>query len=82
MSLKNQAHATRINYIRGVRDLMLNLGKLPENCTVDELKAYLVRQRDELNYSSSTVNLRVSISPAFTVRYRTARTRIMSLAGR
>jgi len=59
MSLKNQAHATRVNYIRGVRDLMLNLGKLPENCTVDELKAYLVRQRDELNYSSSTVNLRV-----------------------
>lgn len=59
MSLKNNAFATRQNYIRGVRDLILHFQRLPENCTVDEIKAYLVHQRDEKNYSSSTINFRV-----------------------
>ena len=59
MSLKNNAFATRQNYIRGVRSLMLHYQRLPENCSVDEIKAYLVHVRDEKGYSSSTINLRV-----------------------
>ena len=59
MSLKNNAFATRQNYIRGIRDLILHFQRLPEDCTVDEIKAYLVHQREEKNYSSSTLNLRV-----------------------
>lgn len=59
MSLKNNAFDTRKNYLRGVRALMLHFQKLPEDCSVDQIKAFLVHQRDQLNYSSSTVNLRV-----------------------
>ena len=59
MSLKNHAFATRKSYIRGLRELMLYYQKLPEDCSVDEIKAFLVYQRDDKQYSSSTVNLRV-----------------------
>lgn len=59
MSLKNNAFATRQNYIRGVRALMLHYNKPPEDCTVDEIKAYLVFVRDKKEFSSSTINLRV-----------------------
>ena len=59
MSLHNNAWATRQNYLRGIRDLMLYLNKRPEDCTVDELKTYLVFTRDEQQLSSSSVNLRV-----------------------
>jgi len=59
MSLKNHAFATRKSYLRGLRELMLYYQKLPEECTVEEIKAFLVYQRDEKQYSSSTVNLRV-----------------------
>lgn len=59
MVLRNNASATMVNYIRGVRTLMLYYNCLPEECTVDQLKAFLVAQRDEFNYSASTVNLRV-----------------------
>jgi len=59
MSLHNNAWATRQNYLRGIRDLMLRLNKRPEDCSVDELKAYLVFTRDEQQLSSSSVNLRV-----------------------
>jgi len=59
MSLSNNAWATRQNYIRGVRALMLHYQRLPENCNVDEIKAFLVFERDKAGFSSSTVNLRV-----------------------
>lgn len=59
MSLKNNAFATRQNYIRGIRALMLHYQRLPEDCTIDEIKSYLVYVRDENGYSSSTINLRV-----------------------
>lgn len=59
MSLIGNAFATRQNYIRGVRALMLHYQRLPEACTIDELKAFLVFQRDKRQFSSSTVNLRV-----------------------
>jgi len=59
MILKNNAPATQVNYIRGVRALMLHYNCLPEDCSVEQLKAILVAQRDERGYSSSTVNLRV-----------------------
>lgn len=59
MVLRNNARATMINYIRGVRALIMYYNMLPEECTVEQLRAFLVIQRDELNYSASTVNLRV-----------------------
>jgi len=59
MSLANNAFATRQNYIRGVRALILHYQRLPEQCSVHEIKAFLVHQRDDEHYSSSTVNLRV-----------------------
>lgn len=59
MSLKENAFATRQNYIRGVQALMLHYNKLPEACTVDEIKGYLVFVRDKKEFSSSTINLRV-----------------------
>ena len=59
MSLKNNAFATRQNYIRGVRDLILHFQRLPENCTVDEIKAFLVFIRDDRGLSSSTINTRI-----------------------
>ena len=59
MALAGSAFATRQNYIRGIRALILHYQRVPEDCTVDELKAFLVFQRDNCNFSSSTVNLRV-----------------------
>ena len=59
MALANNAWATRQNYLRGLRDLMLHLKKRPEDCSVDEIKAYLVHARDQQQLSSSSVNLRV-----------------------
>ena len=59
MSLQNLAFATRQSYIRGIRSVILHYQRLPENCTVDELKAYLVEVRDKQELSSTTVNLRV-----------------------
>jgi len=59
MSLSNNAVATRTNYLRGVRHLMMQLDKLPEECTVDQLKAFLVKLRDSGQLSSSSINLRV-----------------------
>ncbi len=59
MSLSNNALATRTNYLRGVRHLMMQLGKLPEQCTADQLKAFLVKLRDTGQLSSSSINLRV-----------------------
>lgn len=59
MNLSNNAVATRTNYVRGVRHLMMQLGKLPENCTIDEIKSFLVKLRDTGQLSSSSINLRV-----------------------
>jgi len=59
MSLANMAFATRQNYIRGVRDLILHYQCLPEQCTVDQLKAFLVGERDRRGLSASSLNLRV-----------------------
>lgn len=59
MSLRNNAWATRQNYLRGLRDLMLYLQKRPEDCSADEIKSFLVYSRDKRGLSSSSVNLRV-----------------------
>lgn len=59
MNLANNAWATRQNYLRGLRDLMLHLNKRPEDCSADEIKSYLVFARDNQQLSSSSVNLRV-----------------------
>ena len=59
MSIAGNAFATRQNYIRGLRCLILHYNKLPEECNVDEIKSFLVHERDKSNLSSSTINLRV-----------------------
>ena len=59
MALRNNALATRINYVRGVRHLMLTLQKLPEDCTVDQIKGFLVKLRETGQLSASSINLRV-----------------------
>ncbi|MEM6698222.1 MAG: tyrosine-type recombinase/integrase [Bacteroidota bacterium] len=59
MQLASNAFATRKSYLRGIRALILHYRRLPEDCTVDELKAFLIHQRDQGHYSSSTLNLRV-----------------------
>ena len=59
MALKGSAFATRQNYLRGLKVLIVYYQKLPEQCTIDEIKTYLVYQRDELNIASSTLNVRV-----------------------
>lgn len=59
MTLAGNAFATRKSYLRGIRALMLYYQRLPENCTADQIKAFLVFQRDKCQLSSSTVNLRV-----------------------
>jgi|TARA_R110000737_G_scaffold350310_2_gene388893 integrase/recombinase XerD len=58
MALEGKAKATIANYLRAPHSLMLHCNKLPEECTVDEIKAFLIHQRDSLNYSASTVNMR------------------------
>ena len=59
MSISGNTFATRQNYVRGLRQLMVHQNKLPEECTVDEIKSYLVHERDKSNLSSSTINIRV-----------------------
>lgn len=59
MNLLGNAFATRQNYIRGLRALILHYQCLPEACSLDQIKAFLVHQRDKKQYSASTVNLRV-----------------------
>lgn len=59
MILRNNADATRVNYVRGVRDLMMSLQKLPEDCDVNEIKSFLVKLRDIGQLSSSSINIRV-----------------------
>lgn len=60
MSLEGKAKATIANYLRAPSSLMVHYNKLPEQCSVDEIKSFLIHQRDSLNYSSSTVNMRVA----------------------
>ena len=59
MSLANNAPATQINYVRGLRELILHGNKLPEDHTVHELKHFLVQLRDSGRLSASSINLRV-----------------------
>ena len=59
MALANNALATRTNYLRGVRHLMMDLGKKPEDCSVDQIKKFLAKLRDSGQLSSSSINLRV-----------------------
>jgi len=59
MSLANSAQATQIGYLRGVRELILESNKLPEEHSVQQLKRFLVQLRDTKNLASSTVNIRI-----------------------
>lgn len=59
MDLANSSLATRKSYVRGVKKLIQFYSKLPEECTVDEIKSFLVYLKNEGHYSASTINLRV-----------------------
>jgi len=59
MALKGSAFATRQNYLRGLKVLIEYYQRVPEDCSIDEIKTYLVYQRDTLNIASSTLNVRV-----------------------
>jgi integrase/recombinase XerD len=59
MVISNNSPKTTYTYLTSVKELMLHFQKLPEECSVDELKAFLVYQKEKLELSSSTVNLRV-----------------------
>ena len=59
MSLANNALVTQTNYTRGVRHLIMDLGKLPEECSINEVKGFPVKLRDAGRLSSSSLNLRV-----------------------
>lgn len=59
MSLANHSDASIYSYLTAVKSLINYYGKPPENCSVDEIKAFLIHERDKLRLSSSTVNLRV-----------------------
>ena len=57
MNLLGNPLSTQKSYIRGVRDLMEGLQSLPEDLTVDQIKAHLSSWRGKV--SSSALNLRV-----------------------
>ena len=59
MIVRNNADATRTNYVRGVRELMITLNRLLQDCDVDQLKALLVKLRDTGQLSNSSINIRV-----------------------
>lgn len=59
MSLANHSEASIYSYLTAVKSLILHYQKHPEECTVDEIKAFLIHERDKHQLSSSTVNLRV-----------------------
>ncbi len=59
MSLANNAPATQINYVRGVRELILLDNKLPQDYTVHQIKHFLVQLRDSGRLADSSINLRV-----------------------
>lgn len=59
MVIKNNAFATRQNYLRGVKLLILHYNKTPEECSVQEVKAFLSYCKQEMGISSSTLNVRV-----------------------
>lgn len=59
MSLAGKAEATQIGYVRGVRELILDGNKLPEEHSVQQIKRFLVQLRDSKQLASSTINIRV-----------------------
>ncbi len=59
LAISNAAFATRQNYIRSIKLLMIHYQKLPEQCTVEQIRAFLKHQRDHHHISASTLNMRV-----------------------
>ena len=59
MEIANSTPATRRSYVRGVKRLILHYNKLPEECTVHEVKSFLIYLKNEGHLSASTINLRV-----------------------
>ncbi|MEM1328256.1 MAG: hypothetical protein AAGI23_20045 [Bacteroidota bacterium] len=46
MDLAGSAFATRKSYLRSIRAVMLHDQCLPENCTANQIKAFLVYQHN------------------------------------
>ena len=59
MELKGLALSTIKNYVNSVEELVERYGKEAEDCSVEELKAHLVRTGKERKLSSSALNIRV-----------------------
>ena len=57
MEIANSTPATRRSYVRGVKRLILHYNKLPEECTVHEVKSFLIYLKNEGHLSASTINL-------------------------
>ncbi len=55
MSLEGKASATIQNYVRAPKELMLYYDKLPEECTVEQIKSFLIAQRDKLRYFGGVI---------------------------
>jgi len=60
MNLASNAFATRQNYIHSVKILIQHYQKVPEDCTADEIKKYLVYQKGVLNTAAFNLNIRVA----------------------
>lgn len=59
MCIKGSAFATCQNYIRGVKLLICHHQKVPEDCTLEEVSSFLSYQKEVMQISSSTLNIRV-----------------------
>ena len=59
LALKGCVETTQITYSRSLCDLMESTGKVPLDCTEQDIIAHLVKLRDERNLSSSALNGRI-----------------------
>ena len=59
LDLANFTLGTRKSYVRGIRDLICHYLCLPEECTVAQIKAFLIHQRDQKQLAASTLNIKV-----------------------
>lgn len=49
MSIEGKASAKIQNYLRAPKELMLHFNKLPEDCSVEQIKSFMISQRDTLD---------------------------------
>jgi site-specific recombinase XerD len=59
LALKGCVETTQITYSRSLCDLMENTGKIPLDCTEQDIITHLTKLREERNLSSSALNGRI-----------------------